>query len=45
MTTITVNTLTDENDGIDVGGVSLRDAIAAAMPGDGGRQTSRRSHR
>jgi parallel beta-helix repeat protein len=31
---ITVNTLVDENDGIAVGGISLRDAIAAAMPGD-----------
>src|SRR3954463_3014684 len=31
---ITVNTLVDENDGIAVGGISLRDAIAAAAPGD-----------
>lgn len=31
---ITVNTLVDENDGIDVGGISLRDAIAVAVPGD-----------
>jgi hypothetical protein len=31
---ITVNTLVDENDGISVGGTSLRDAIAAASPGD-----------
>jgi CSLREA domain-containing protein len=31
---ITVNTLVDENDGIAVGGISLRDAIAAASPGD-----------
>src|SRR4051812_1604330 len=31
---ITVNTLVDENDGIAVGGISLRDAIAAAVPGD-----------
>jgi hypothetical protein len=31
---ITVNTLVDENDGIALGGISLRDAIAAAAPGD-----------
>ncbi|MEX0611481.1 MAG: right-handed parallel beta-helix repeat-containing protein [Pirellulales bacterium] len=31
---ITVNTLFDENDGIGVGGVSLREAIVAAMPGE-----------
>jgi hypothetical protein len=31
---ITVNTLVDENDGIGIGGISLRDAIAAAMPGE-----------
>jgi hypothetical protein len=31
---ITVNTLIDENDGINVGGISLRDAIAAAAPND-----------
>ncbi len=31
---ITVNTLVDENDGIAVGGISLRDAIAAATPGE-----------
>ena len=31
---ITVNTLVDENDGIGVGGVSLRDAIAAAAISD-----------
>jgi CSLREA domain-containing protein len=31
---ITVNTLVDENDGAGVGDVSLRDAIAAAMPGE-----------
>ena len=31
---ITVNTLLDENDGIAVGGISLRDAIAAAVSGD-----------
>src|SRR5262249_9373189 len=31
---ITVNTLVDENDGIAIGGISLRDAIAAAAPGD-----------
>ena len=30
MSIFTVTTLTDENDGIDVGGVSLREAIAAA---------------
>ncbi len=34
LTTLTVNTLVDENDGIGVGGVSLRDAAAAAAPGD-----------
>jgi hypothetical protein len=33
LTTITVNTLVDENDGIGVGGVSLREAVAAAAPG------------
>jgi CSLREA domain-containing protein len=32
--TITVNTLVDENDGIGVGGISLRDAIAAAPSGE-----------
>ncbi|NIM16501.1 MAG: hypothetical protein GTO45_31195 [Candidatus Aminicenantes bacterium] len=33
--TITVDTLVDENDGVGVGtGTSLRDAIAAASPGD-----------
>jgi hypothetical protein len=32
--TIIVNTLVDENDGIGVGGISLRDAIGAAIPGD-----------
>lgn len=32
--TIMVNTLVDENDGVEVGGVSLRDAIAAAAPND-----------
>lgn len=31
---ITVNTLVDENDGIGVGNISLRDAIGAAVPGD-----------
>jgi hypothetical protein len=31
---ITVNTLIDENDGTGVGDISLRDAIAAAAPGD-----------
>jgi Planctomycete extracellular/Chlamydia polymorphic membrane protein (Chlamydia_PMP) repeat len=31
---ITVNVLVDENDGIALGGISLRDAIAAAAPGD-----------
>src|SRR6476469_1241873 len=31
---ITVNTLVDENNGIAVGGISLRDEIAAAAPGD-----------
>jgi parallel beta-helix repeat protein len=34
MLSITVNTLVDENDGIGVGGISLRDAIVAAAPGD-----------
>jgi hypothetical protein len=34
LTTITVNTLVDENNGIGVGGVSLREAVAAAAPGD-----------
>ena len=32
--TITVNTLADENNGIGVGGVSLREAVGAAAPGD-----------
>jgi M6 family metalloprotease-like protein len=31
---IVVDTLEDQDDGIEVGGVSLRDAIAAAAPGD-----------
>src|SRR5262245_6605503 len=31
---ITVNTLVDEIDGIGAGGISLRDAIAAAAPGE-----------
>jgi predicted outer membrane repeat protein len=31
---ITVNTLVDENNGVAVGGISLRDAIAAATSGD-----------
>ena len=31
---ITVNTLVDENNGIGVGGISLREAIAAAPAGD-----------
>lgn len=31
---ITVNTLVDENDGIGVGGVSLREALAAATPNE-----------
>ncbi len=31
---LTVNTLVDENNGIGVGGVSLREAVAAAAPGD-----------
>ena len=34
MLSITVNTLVDENDGIGTGGISLRDAIAAAAPGE-----------
>src|SRR5262245_12886087 len=35
MLSITVDTLTDENDGVGVGtGTSLREAIAAAAPGD-----------
>jgi predicted outer membrane repeat protein len=34
MLSITVNTLLDENDGIGVGGISLRDAVAAAAPGE-----------
>ncbi len=34
MLSITVNTLVDESDGVAVGGISLRDAIAAATPGD-----------
>src|SRR5262245_57735898 len=32
--TITVNTLIDENDGVGVGGISLRDALAAAAAGE-----------
>ncbi len=32
MLSITVNTLSDEDDGINVGGISLRDAINAAAP-------------
>ena len=32
--TITVDTLVDENDGITVGDISLRDAISAASPGE-----------
>ncbi|NBC32107.1 MAG: hypothetical protein GVY13_05465, partial [Alphaproteobacteria bacterium] len=32
-TSLTVDTLTDENDGINVGGISLRDAIAAIADG------------
>jgi len=32
--TIFVNTLIDENNGISVGGVSLREALSAAQPGD-----------
>ena len=31
---ITVNTLIDQNDGIGVGGISLRDAISAAVPSE-----------
>jgi hypothetical protein len=31
---VTVTTLVDENDGVDVGGTSLRDAIAAAPAGE-----------
>jgi CSLREA domain-containing protein len=31
---ITVNTLADENNGVGVGGISLREAIAAAAPGE-----------
>ncbi len=34
LASFTVNTLVDENDGIGTGGVSLRDAIAAASNGD-----------
>src|SRR6187431_62257 len=34
LTTITVNTLVDENNGVGVGGVSLREAVAAANTGD-----------
>ncbi len=34
MAEITVNTLVDENDGIETGGVSLREAIDAAASGD-----------
>src|SRR6478735_3703724 len=34
LATITVNTLVDENNGIGVGGVSLREAVGAAAPGD-----------
>ncbi len=33
-TTIVVNTLTDELDGIGIGGVSLREALLHALPGD-----------
>lgn len=34
LTTITVNTLADENNGVGNGDISLRDALAAANPGD-----------
>lgn len=34
LATITVNTLVDENDGIGVGGISLREAVGAAAAGD-----------
>ncbi|MGB3535700.1 MAG: choice-of-anchor Q domain-containing protein [Microcoleaceae cyanobacterium] len=34
MATIIVNTLIDENDGIGVGGISLREAVTEANPGD-----------
>src|SRR4051795_8862690 len=34
LTTLTVNTLVDENNGIGTGGVSLREAVAAANTGD-----------
>src|SRR6185369_14359112 len=34
LTTLTVNTLVDENNGIGIGGVSLREAVAAAAAGD-----------
>jgi hypothetical protein len=34
LATITVNTLVDENNGIGVGAVSLREAVSAAAPGD-----------
>jgi hypothetical protein len=34
LTTLTVNTLIDENNGIGVGGVSLREAVGAANTGD-----------
>ena len=34
MLSITVDTLIDENDGIAVGDISLRDALAAATPGE-----------
>src|SRR5262245_49532275 len=32
--TITVNTLVDENNGVGVGGVSLREAVSAAVAGE-----------
>ena len=34
LTLFTVNTAADENNGIGIGGVSLRDAVAAASTGD-----------
>ncbi|MGF1485825.1 MAG: hypothetical protein ACFBSE_01805, partial [Prochloraceae cyanobacterium] len=34
MATIIVNTLLDENNGIGIGGLSLREAISFANPGD-----------
>ncbi|RIK81973.1 MAG: hypothetical protein DCC67_07680 [Planctomycetota bacterium] len=34
LATITVNTIVDENDGVATGGVSFRDALAAAASGD-----------